>query len=189
MNAILVRTLSTLLLLAPVSAAADTYAIDGDHTAILFAVNHLGFSRAFGRFKDFDGEFTFDGRFGPGAKVELVIQTESVFTDASRRDQHLRSPDFFAAAEFPQITFKSTKVEPKGEKGATITGDLTLHGVTKPVSIDVTLNKVGPNPRGVPTAGFSGKTTLKRSDFGMKYLQGAIGDEIEIWLEVEGSKK
>ena len=177
----------SLLLASP--SSAETYTFDPDHTVILFRVDHLGFSKTIGRFGEFEGEFTFSGKPAADANVKLTIEASSVDTFVPRRDQHLRSPDFFSVEEFPKISFQSTKIEPTGDATAKVTGDLTLHGVTKPVVIEMQVNRVGKNPRGVDVAGFSGATTLKRSDFGMMYGQGGIGDQIEIWLEVEGMKK
>ncbi len=113
-------------------------------------------------------------------------------TDDQARDDHLRSPDFFNAAEFPEMTFASTGIERTSDKTGKITGDLTLLGVTKPVTLDVTFNQRAPHPlpqyNGVEVAGFSATTTIKRSDFGMSTFVPAIGDEIEIILEVEGTQ-
>jgi len=184
---------STLLIgtIAP-GAKAKTYTIDNDHTAVVFRVNHLGFSNVFGRFNDLAGAVDFDGDWSAG-KVELTIQTASIDTSVAKRDDHLRSPDFFNAAEFPTMRFESTGVKKNSDNRGTLTGNLTLLGVTKPVTLDVTFNKVGPHPSpqmaGVEVAGFSAKTTVKRSEFGMKTFLPGVGDEIEIWLEVEGQHK
>lgn len=172
--------------------AAETFKVDRDHTNIVFIVNHLGYSRMIGQFQEFDGQFAFDEQAVENSSVELTIKTASVDTDHQARDDHLRSPDFFNAAEFPEMTFKSTKIEKTGDKTGKITGDLTLLGVTKPVTLDVTFNQKAPHPlpqyNGVLVAGFSATTKLLRSDFGMKTFVPAIGDEIEIIIEVEGQK-
>lgn len=173
-------------------ASAKSYTIDPAHTAVVFRVNHLGFSNVFGRFNEFAGALDFDGDWGAG-KVNLTIQSASIDTAVGKRDDHLRSPDFFNAEEFPTIEFVSTGVSKSGEKTGTLTGNLTLLGVTKPVSLDVTFNKVGPHPNpqmaGVEVAGFSAKTTVKRSEFGMKTFLPGVSDDIEIWLEVESHNK
>ncbi len=174
------------------TAAAKTYNVDGDHTVILFRVNHLGFSNVFGRFNDFTGAVNFDGDWSAG-QVQLTIQTASIDTAVAKRDDHLRSPDFFNAAEFPTIEFVSTSVEKSTDKTGVLRGNLTLLGVTKPVALEITFNKVGPHPdprmAGVEVAGFSAKTTVKRSEFGMNFMPGGLSDDIEIWLEVEGQHK
>jgi polyisoprenoid-binding protein YceI len=179
--------------LAAVTAeAADKFVIDPVHTNILFIANHLGYSRMIGQFQEFSGEFSFDEQAVENSAVAVTVNTASVDTDDQARDDHLRSPDFFNAAEFPEMTFASTAIERTGDKTGKITGDLTLLGVTKPVTLDVTFNQKAPHPlpqySGVEVAGFSATTTIKRSDFGMSTFVPAIGDEIEIILEVEGTQ-
>ncbi len=173
-------------------AAAKTYAIDPAHTSIVFRVNHLGFSNVFGRFNQFDGALDFDGDW-TGGKVELTIQAGSIDTAVSKRDDHLRSPDFFNAEEFPTISFESSGVTKSTDTTGVLEGNLTMLGVTKPVRLEVTFNKVGPHPNpqmaGVEVAGFSATTTVKRSEFGMKTMVPNLGDDIEIWIEVEGHNK
>jgi polyisoprenoid-binding protein YceI len=177
--------------LAPVTAeAAERFVIDPEHTSILFMVSHLGYARMVGRFPVFGGEFTFDDQAVENSSVTVTIETASVDTGLQARDDHLRSPDFFNAAEFPEMTFTSTGIERTGDNSGRITGDLTLLGVTKPVALDVTFNQKAPHPpplyNGVLVAGFSATTKIRRSDFGMSTFVPAIGDEIEIVLEVEG---
>ncbi len=173
--------------------AAETFAIDPEHTNIVFLVNHLGYSRMFGQFQDFEGSFVFDEADVAKGSLEVTIKTASVDTDHDKRDEHLRSPDFFNAAEFPDMTFKSTKIEKTGANTGKITGDLTLLGTTKPVTLDVTFNKKAPHPlpqyNGVLVAGFSARASLMRSDWGMKTFVPNLGDEVEIWLEVEAHRK
>lgn len=184
----------TLILVAGLGgiATAKTYTIDAAHTAVVFRVNHLGFSNVFGRFNDFGGALDFDGDWTNGT-VELTIQTASVDTAVGKRDDHLRSPDFFNAAEFPTMKFTSTGIKKASGTTGTLTGELTLLGVTKPITLDVTFNKVGPHPSpqmaGVEVAGFSATTTVKRSEFGMKTMVPNVGDDIQIWIEVEGHNK
>lgn len=178
---------------ATARAEAKTYQFDPAHTNIVFLVDHLGFARMVGQFQTFDGTLVLDPDNLEQGSVSVSIATESVDTDHQKRDDHLRSPDFFNAAEFPTMTFESTKVEMDGDKSARVHGDLTLLGVTKPVVLDSTFNGVGPHPSpqmaGVTVAGFSGRTTIKRSDFGMTGMVPNIGDEVEIWLEVEAHNK
>lgn len=173
--------------------AADDFAIDAAHTNILFVIDHLGYSKMFGEFQDFAGDFTFDAEDPAQSKVSITIQSASIDTDHEARDEHLRSPDFFNVEEFPEITFVSTAAEKTGDNSGRITGDLTLLGVTKPVVLDVTFNKMAPHPipsyEGVLVAGFSARTTIDRTEFGMGYAASAVGNEVELWLEVEGHKK
>jgi polyisoprenoid-binding protein YceI len=169
---------------APASAA--NFAIDTTHSNIVFLVNHLGYSRMVGQFQDWSGSFTFDEAKPEASSVKLAIKTESVDTDLQKRDDHLRSADFFNAVEFPEMTFASTGIEVTGENTGKLTGDLTLLGVTKPVTLDVTFNKAATNPWGTFAAGFSATGSLKRSDFGMTTMLGGLGDEIALIIEVEG---
>lgn len=173
--------------------AADRFVIDPQHSNIVFLVNHLGYSRMVGQFQEFSGEFNFDHGAPANGSVAVAIQTASVDTDHEKRDEHLRSPDFFNAAEFPEMTFESTALEKTGDNTGRISGDLTLLGVTKPVTLDVTFNKVAPHPLpqygGVMVAGFSARGTLERSAFGMKTFIPAVGDEIELLIEIEGHKQ
>ncbi len=181
------------LSISAAAQAAEQFKIDPAHTNIVFIVNHLGYSDMIGQFQEFEGEFTFDQNDHSKGMVSLNIKTASVDTDHQARDDHLRSPDFFNAAEFPEMTFKSTSVSSNGDKKLRVTGDLTMLGLTKPVTLDVDVNDVKPHPlpqyNGVLVAGFSARSTIKRSDFGMKFALGGIGDEIRLLLEVEGHKK
>lgn len=178
---------------APAARAAETFAIDRDHSNVVFLVDHLGFARVFGRFNDFSGEFSIDEANIEKSKVRVVIRTKSIDTNYAKRDEHLRSPDFFSVREFPEMVFESKKVKRTGDRTADITGNLKLIGRTLPVTLKVRLNRKDAHPlpqyRGVMTAGFSARTTIKRSAFGMNYGQSFLGDDIEIWIEVEGQVK
>jgi len=174
-------------------AEVRTFQFDPVHTNIVFLVDHLGFSTMIGQFQSFDGSLNLDPDALEQGSVTVTVQTESIDTDFQDRDDHLRSPDFFNAAEFPTMTFESTKVEATGDKTARVHGNLTLLGVTKPVVLESTFNGVGPHPSpqmaGVTVAGFSGRTKISRSDFGMTGMVPNIGDEVDIWLEVEAHHK
>ena len=171
-------------------AAPADYEIDMAHTFVLFDVSHLGFSTMPGRFAEFSGEMTFDDENIENSTVAITINTASVDTYHAKRDEHLRSPDFFNAAEFPEMTFSSTAVKKTGDNTAQLMGDLTLLGVTKPVTLELTLNKAGVHPFNKKTvAGFTAKGVIKRSDFGMKYGVPNIGDDISLRLELEAIKK
>lgn len=172
-------------------AAPQDFVIDGSHSHIVFLVNHLGYSNNVGRFRDFSGEFTLDEDAPEDSSVSVTIQSDSVFTDHEARDEHLRSPDFLNAEEFPTITFESTSVEMTGDKTAEVTGDFTMLGQTHPVTLDVTFNRVAPHPLpqydGVLTAGLSARGTLQRSQWGMDTFVPAVGDELELIIEIEGA--
>ncbi len=174
-------------LLLPMSSMAASYTIDPTHTYPNFTVDHLGFSTLHGRFGKTTGKLTMDQAKGIGS-VDIVIDAASIDTGFKKRDDHLRSPDFFNAVEFPEITFKSTKVTFEG-KGATVVGDLTIMGVTKSVSLAVPSINCGVHPfNKKQVCGFDATTQLKRSDFGMKYGLPAVGDIINLTIEVEATK-
>lgn len=169
------------------SAIADTYTIDPTHTYPNFTINHLGFSTMYGRFDKTSGSLTLDREKGTGS-VEIVVDMASVSTGMKKRDDHLRSPDFFNVAEFPEMTFKSTDVKFVG-KGAKVTGDLTIKGVTKSVTLDVASINCGVHPfNKKDVCGFDATTKIKRSDFGIKYGLPTIGDEMNIMIEAEAVK-
>ena len=185
-------TLGTgLAVVAPASQAAD-FTIDSNHTDVVFMLNHLGYSNTFGSFETVEGEFSFDPAAPEGASVQLTIRADSIDTNHDKRDSHLRSPDFLNTREFPEITFESTDIEVTAEKTGKLTGDLTLHGETHPVTLDVTFNKMAPHPlpqyNEVLTAGFSARGTIKRSKWGVGKFAPMVGDEMKLFIEVEGHK-
>jgi polyisoprenoid-binding protein YceI len=169
------------------------YHADLAHTQILFSVNHMGTSITHGSFKTFTIDLKFDPAKPAKTSANVVIDTSSVDTGFGPRDTHLKSPDFFNVAQFPSMTFKSTKVDVTGADTAKLTGDLTLLGVTKPVTLDVKIEGQGPSPfmPGVMVYGFTMAGSLNRSDWGMtKYVPEAgsksgVGDEIAIWIGSE----
>lgn len=179
----------TLLFTVGANAASQSFKLDPEHTFAVFRVNHLGYSTMIGRFDTVSGELGLDQDNLEGSTVNVVIDTTSVNTNHQKRDDHLRSPDFFNSAEFPEMSFTSKEVKKTGEGTLQITGDFTLLGVTKPVTLEATFNDVKPHPlpqyNNVLVAGFSARTSVKRSDFGMSYALGGVGDEIDIWLEAE----
>ncbi|MCB1562572.1 MAG: polyisoprenoid-binding protein [Alphaproteobacteria bacterium] len=168
-------------------AQIETYSFDKAHTQILFFVNHLGFSNSQGEFLDFDGTFTFDRGEPEKSSVDVTIQTNSIDMDDEKWDTHMKSADFFNVEHFPTMHFKSTSIVLTGEDTADITGDMTILGVTKPVTLSTKLNKAGPHPFGSKyMAGLSASAHIKRSDFGMNYGLPMVGDDVEIRIEVEG---
>ncbi|MFC5358002.1 YceI family protein [Azospirillum himalayense] len=170
-------------------AAPVAYKLDPAHTAVVFIVDHLGFSKAVGSFNTVAGELAFDKDAADKSSLSVTIDTASIDTNHAKRDEHLKSPDFFNVKEFPKLTFKSTKIEKTGDKTGKLHGELTLLGVTKPVVLDVTFNKDGVSPASkMDTVGFSARGTIKRSDFGMKYGVPNIGDDIQIIIESEAVK-
>jgi polyisoprenoid-binding protein YceI len=178
-----------------VVAAPENYTIDPNHTYSHFEVEHLGVSHQRGRFDRTSGKFTLDHAAKSGS-VELNIETASVSTGDNVKgnrprtlDDHLRTADFFNVAEFPRMTFKSTGVKFAGDNPAEITGNLTIIGVTKPVTLKVERWVCKDNPMSKkPMCGGNASAVLKRTDFGMKYGVPAIGDEVRLWVSVEGYK-
>jgi len=188
---------AVLIAALPLAAAAapETYTLDPYHTYTHFEVNHLGFSNMRGRFDKSSGKFTLDKAAKTGS-LELAVETASITTGdndkAGRpraRDEHLRSPDFFNVVEFPRMTYKTTAVKFSGDSPATIEGNVTLLGVTKPLSLHVDNWKCGANPMSKKEmCGGNASGTLKRSDFGMKYGLPGVGDDLKLFMEFEGYK-
>jgi len=173
----------------PAFAAPVAYKVDPAHTSVAFIVNHLGFSNLIGRFNTSAADLSFDKDAVEKSSLSVTIDAASVDTNHAKRDEHLRSPDFFNAKEFPKLTFKSSKIEKTGDNTGTLTGDFTMLGVTKPVVLTVTFNKEGVSAASkMETAGFSARGTIKRSDFGMKYGVPYIGDDIQLLIEAEAIK-
>ncbi|HVV68849.1 MAG TPA: YceI family protein [Gammaproteobacteria bacterium] len=171
-----------------VAHAADQYTFDPGHTYVLWHINHFGFSNPSGKWMA-EGTLTWDEAKPENDKVNIVIHTANITTGIPKLDEHLQSADFFDVAKFPTATFVSDKVDMTGKDKAKVSGTLTVHGVAKPVTLDVKLNKSGVSPiTQKQTLGFSGSTTVKRSDFGIdKYLPG-LGDDVKIEIEAEASK-
>lgn len=176
-----------LLSALPASAAPEVYDIDSSHANIVFRISHFGFSKPDGKFPNATGILILDEQKPEDSKVNVSIPVKDLVTGIPKLDEHLQAADFFDTAKFPTATFSSTKVEKTGEKTAKVTGDLTLRGVTKPVVLDVTLNKIAPNMFKMKTAGFSATTTLKRSDFGMVAYLPDLGDEVTLSIELEAN--
>jgi polyisoprenoid-binding protein YceI len=172
------------------SASADRYRFDKAHTQILFFVDHLGFSKSQGEFHDYDGHFVFDPEDWAKSAVDVRIRTASIDMDDEPWDKHMRSRDFFHVDAYPEMRYRSLEVAKLGESNGRAYGELTLLGVTRPVVLDVTFNKAGKHPKtGDYVAGFSARTTVKRSEFGMNYGLPFVGDEVEVRLEVEGIRE
>lgn len=186
----MLRSLSAFGLLALATAgpaAASDYRFDNVHTQVLFAVDHLGFSRPQGRFHVKSGFIHFDKNDWAGAKVEAVIDVASLDMGDAGWNAKLRSWEFFGADKHPTAQFVSTTVEKTGERNGIVHGRLTLLGVTRPLDLAVTFNRAGVDSYSMRyTAGFSATATLKRSDFGMKKYLPDIGDKVDIRIEAEG---
>lgn len=174
---------------AALPASAAEYKIDPTHSFIEFKTKHLGFSWLSGRFNTIEGTMTYDPAAGAAAqKIALTIDTASLDTNHAERDKHLRSADFFDVEKHPTATFVSTGFE-GDESGGTLSGDLTLLGVTKPISFEVTKIGEGDDPWGGYRAGFEGSYTLARKDFGMGYNLGPAAENVEIDLMIEAIRQ
>jgi polyisoprenoid-binding protein YceI len=179
--------LSLLLLVATPAFAADRYEFDKGHTAILFFIDHMGYSKTIGKFTEYDGSFTFDEKKPETSSINVTLKPAGIKTSSAPLDEHLQNADFFNTAKFPEIKFVSTGIQVTGAKTGIVTGDVTMLGITKPVALKVTLNKAGTHPKTMDlVAGFSAEATIKRSDFGMAYGIPMVGDEVKIVIETEG---
>lgn len=170
---------------ASVASAADTYAIDKAHTAALFKVDHLGFSYTWGRFNDIAGTIVWDDADPAASSVKIVIKTDSIDTGTPDKDKHLKSGDFFSVKEFPELTFVSKSIAKKGD-AYEVTGDFTLHGVTRTITIPVTKMGAGVDPWKKQRIGFDSQFSIKRSDYGMSFGLPGVGDEVTIVFSTEG---
>lgn len=172
---------------APVFAATTAYTLDPTHTQLVARWNHFGFSNPSAQFGTIEGTLDFDAADPVKSSVEVEIKVASINTNVAKLDEHLKGADFLDVAQFPLATFKSTKVAKGASKGELkISGDLTIHGVTKPVTLDAKINKVGEHPmRKAPAVGFDATTTIKRSDFGIGAYAPNVSDEVKIAITVE----
>ena len=168
-------------------AHADEYAVDNVHSSLVFRVKHNNVAYFYGRFNELSGRFRFDDAEPANAMFELEIKTQSVDTNNKSRDNHLKSPDFFSAREFPVIGFKSTEVKKTGDDTFEVTGDLSLHGATRPITATVERVGTGTGRGGTRVAGYEAVLAIKRSEFGMNYALDSLGDEVRIMLGVEGA--
>ena len=168
-------------------ATPVTYQMDPAHTNVIAQWNHFGFSNPSANFGQAKGVLVYDAQNPAASSVKVTLPLSGLNTFTAKFDDHLRTADFFDAAQFPDATFNSTRVEAAGEGKLKVIGDLTIKGVTHPVVLDVTLNKVGENMGKQPTIGFDATTTLKRSDFGVGMYAPAVSDEVHIRITTEAS--
>ena len=186
MKRLLLPALFALILTGPVAAA--TYEIDARHTQVQFTYTHLGFSHLSARLNEVTGSFDFDPANPAKSAISVQLPMASLSTGVPRLDTHLNSADFFDAATFPTASFKSNAVKVLGKDHLSVSGDLTIHGVTRPVVFDVTINGVGPHPmRKTPAMGLDASTTIKRSDFGVGGFAQAVADEVRLHISLEAS--
>ena len=178
------------LTITPWVSAAE-YQIDtkGTHAFIQFRIKHLGYSWLYGRFDRFEGSFRYDEKAPETSSVEVTIDMSSIDSNHAERDKHLRDQRFFDVEKFPEASFKSTSFKANSTGGGTLTGMLTLKGISKEVVIEVEKIGGGPDPWGGVRQGFSGKTTIGLKDFGINYELGAASTHAEVLLDIEGVKR
>lgn len=174
--------------------ASDTYKIDADHSLVAFKVRHL-VTKVQGKFTGFDGEIKLDAKTLKDLSADASIDASTINTDNKKRDDHLRSPDFFDVKKFPKLTFKSKKATDLGNGKFKLEGDLTLHGVTKPVTLDGEYTGTAKDPWGNTRAGLTAQTKINRKDYGIVWNKALdaggmmLGDEIDVSIEIEAIKK
>ena len=189
-----IPALGMLLVATAATADPEPFKIDPAHSNVGFTIRHF-FSKVPGSFKTYEGTIMVDPKDLAKTTVDVSIDSASINTGNADRDKHLQSADFFDVEKFPKITFKSTGVTPQGTNKATLKGDLTIHGVTKPVTLDAEVLGFSPDPWGNFRGGFEAKTKIKRSDFGItwnKALEGGgtlLSDDVDIIIDVEGVKQ
>lgn len=171
---------------SPVAVQAGTFKLDPAHSKITWSINHFGFSTYVGQFSHVDGVLKLDPKAVAGSALDVTVDATSLGTLNPALDTHLKSKDFLDVATFPTATFHATKVTQTGERTADIAGDLTLHGVTKPVTLQATFNLAGSNPADKTyRLGFAGAARIKRSEFGITSYLPALGDEVTLTIETE----
>ena len=178
---------ATLALSATAAYSAPvTYTFDTTHSRVTFYVNHLGFSNSVGEFHLADGTFTFDNDNWANSKVSVTLPVQTLDLGDTTWQGHISGKDWLDLADYPSITFQSTKVEKTDATHGKLYGNLTIKGVTKPVVLDLTVNKIGEHfLRKTQAAGFTAKTTVKRSEFGVSAYAGAIGEDVDVRIEIE----
>ncbi len=186
--------LLAVLLAAPPALAADTYVVDKAHSDAIFTVRHL-MSKVTGRFGDFSGTINIDREKPESSSVEFALQAASIDTNVPDRDKHLRSADFFDAEKNPQITFKSSKMKATGKDTYDVTGTFTMRGVSKEITLPVTVLGEMKDGRGTPKIGFETSTTLNRKDYGVSWNRALdaggyiLGDDVKVTITLEAGKK
>jgi polyisoprenoid-binding protein YceI len=178
--------IAALLFATPLAAEPVAYDFDKSHANLVFSYDHLGYSTTDGRFGDWEGELLIDLETPSNSKITMTVNVESMDTFWAERDTHLKSADFFGVEEHPTATFTSTNVEKTGENTLAVTGDLTIKGITKPTTFDVTVNAQGEHPMAkVPAVGLDATTVVKRTDYGMDKFVPYVGDEVTISFSAE----
>jgi polyisoprenoid-binding protein YceI len=176
------------MIFATVVHAADSYKVDPVHSTALFRIQHAGAGFLYGRINGPEGTINVDEADPTKTAFDVTLQVKNVDTNNAQRDTHLKSPTFFSAEEFPTLTFKSTAVKAAGDNKLEVTGNITIHGQTKPLTVTLDHTGTSDTPQMGHRIGYEGTFTIKRSDFGMNAMQGAVGDEVRITISLEGVK-
>jgi polyisoprenoid-binding protein YceI len=169
--------------------AAEPYKVDPVHSMVLFRVKHFGVGYIHGRFNQVSGDFTWDDANPAGISLDMRVRAETVDTNEPKRDQHLKGPDFFNVREYPDIAFKSTQVRQLDANNYEVTGNLTLHGVTRPLTVKLEHVGAAKDPFGMYRNGFETTFVLHRSEFGMKTMPEGVGDDIRVTVAIEGLRQ
>ncbi|KIM00003.1 Protein yceI precursor [Paramagnetospirillum magnetotacticum MS-1] len=170
----------------PAKLEGGQFMVDKSHAKIIFSFSHFGLSTSYGQFTDFDAKLNFDPKTPAHSAVDVTINMDGIHANVPKFETHLKSPDFFDVATFPTATFKSTSVEVTGPTTGKITGNLTVHGITRPVVLDTTFNAGGVHPMNQKyVVGFSAKGLIKRSDFGVGRYAPNVGDEVTLTISAE----
>ena len=189
---LLTSALSAAMFMTATHASAADYIIDtkGAHAFVNFKIKHLGYSWLHGRFNTFDGQFNYDAKNPNASQISVNIDTASLDSNHAERDKHLRGGDFLNVSKYPQASFKSTaiKFDQDGEE-ATVTGEFTLHGITKTISFEIDKIGEGKDPWGGYRVGFEGETSLKLADYGIDYDLGPASTHVDIGLFIEGIRQ
>ncbi len=174
----------------PAKVEKGAYGVEPSHTRVRFSVNHFGFTTYSGDFNATAGSLNLDPAKPSDSKIDVTVSTDSVYTPSDKLTGELKSADWLDAGKYPQITFKSTKIEKTGATTAKVVGDLTLHGVTKPVTLDAKFYGAGPNPFNKKlTVGFEVSGKIKRSEFGVNKYLPMIGDEVDLSISAPFEKQ
>lgn len=168
--------------------AAERYTLDPAHSFVQFKIPHLGYSMLVGRFNEIAGEFTYDAGQPDNSRIQVTVKPASVDSNHAKRDKHLREGDFLDVEKYTEATFASSGFKEEGNK-ATVTGNLTLRGVTRPITIDATFVGAGPDPWGGFRRGYQGTTTIGLKDFGIDYDLGPASRKVVLELFIEGIRQ
>ena len=184
-----INVFGLLVIFSSLAFAAETYKIDPAHTSIVFRVKHLGISYVYGRFNGPTGSFVFDESSPSNSTIEVQAETKNVDTALEKRDTHLKSPDFFNAGDHPLVSFKSKSVKKLSENTYEVSGDLTLLGKTRSITVEANATGAGKDPWGGFRRGFETSFSINRSEFGMDFMIGGVSDEVNLTVSVEGIRE